>query len=376
MFKLIYPSKDATIYERQPYKNTGVDQILELLKNTEGNRATDQADSAYAWENTYNSRILIKFDITDISRSISRNEIHKNAQFFLSLNATEAISIPTNFTIYAYPLASDWENGNGSYYNRPETTNGVSWKYKTSKITGDSWTTSSYAGNTTGSWQTTAGGGTWYTGSMFTASQSIDLNIPDIRMDVSNIVRKWLSGSIPNNGFIIKYKDSDEASSKIFGSIKYFGRETHTIFIPRLETYWQGETFNGTGSYTEVSADDYVLYIKNIKENYKETEMTKLRLAARPRFPVKTYATSSAYKTEYRLPTSSYFSVIDVSSGDTIIPYSTFGTKVGCDSSGNYIHINMNSFLPERFYKLIFKVKKSVWEEKYIDDGYYFKVTR
>lgn len=373
MFKFIYPEKDSTIYERHPNRNTGVDQILELVKNVRGTRAQDQVDPTYTWGETYNSRILLKFNLNEISKSISSNTISKNCKFYISLRATEAVSTPTNFTIYTYPIASEWENGNGSYYNIPETTNGVSWRYKESKINDVKWLSGSYPVNVTGSWQTQPGGGNWYTN--FVASQSIDLQIPDIRMDVTNIVKGWISGSIPNYGFIIKYHDKDEANDKIFGSIKYFGKETHTIFIPRLETYWNGETINGS-NFTEINSNDYILSLKNIKESYKESETTKIRLSCRPRYPMRTYSTSSAYKKEYRLPTSSYFSIVDVSSGDTIVPFSEIGTQIGCDLSGNFININMNSFLPERYYKIIVKATHSSIDERYIDDGFYFKVIR
>jgi hypothetical protein len=95
----IYPLSDATIYEASESTvpglpnpsiiNTGLDAILDISKTF---------DSA---ENPYNSRALLKFDLTTISQSISAGQI-TNPKFYLSLYTTEAEEIPVNYTLYAY----------------------------------------------------------------------------------------------------------------------------------------------------------------------------------------------------------------------------------------------------------------------------------
>ncbi len=50
-------------------------------------------------------------------------------------------------------------------------------------------------------------------------------------------------------------------------------------------------------------------------------------------------------------------------------------TKVSCDNTSNYIYIDMNGFMPERYYRLQFKIKDG-FTEQYIDDDVYFKVVR
>jgi hypothetical protein len=50
----LFPSKDSTIYSKVQYKNTGLDEILELT--------VDTTSSQYP----YNSRFLIQFDSTEI----------------------------------------------------------------------------------------------------------------------------------------------------------------------------------------------------------------------------------------------------------------------------------------------------------------------
>jgi hypothetical protein len=52
----------------------------------------------------YNSRILIKFDLSSISSSIASNEI-TNPRFDLVLYETEAQQIPIEYTLYGYSVS-------------------------------------------------------------------------------------------------------------------------------------------------------------------------------------------------------------------------------------------------------------------------------
>lgn len=374
MYRTIYPSKDSTIYSQYPEKNAGVDEILEIGKSTSGAPSLEN-DNTVFYDATYNSRILIKFDLTDISASVVSGKINSNAQYFLTLKATEAVNLPVEYTLYSYPISGSWTNGTGFYNNNPSITNGTSWKYRNSKLDGTLWPTSSYAPNTTGSFGTIPHGGTWYTSSV--ASQSFNHSDPDVRMDVTRIVRSWLSGSIPNEGFIIKHSDSAENDTSILGNIQFFSKESHTIFIPRLEVYWDDSDLSGTGSFTEIGSEDFVLYSKNLRESYSDNEIAKVRFGVRERYPIQTYTTSSVYLTSKRLPTGSYFQIQDVVTDDVIIPFHVSGTKVSCDSNGNYIKLDCNSLMPLRYYKLVFKTEFDGGDTvRVIDEGHIFKIHR
>lgn len=377
MYKIIYPEKDATIYERFPEKNTGVDQILEIVKNTDGEFLPDQSSQYETWEDTYNSRILIKFDINTISSSISRGKIGINSKYYLSMFCVEGESLNTDYTLYAYPISGSWVNGNGSYYNKPETKNGVSWKFSQGKLSNIIWPTESYSSGVTGSWISYPGGANWYTSSLYLGSQSFSMSEPDIRMDITNMVNGWISGSIVNDGLILKYSESDEQSSTILGSLKFFSKETHTIFIPRLEILWSNESFDGTSSLSEVNTGSkYTCYPTNLKDTYRSGELQKIKLNVRPLYPSRDFGTGSIYNSpSYRLPSASYFSIRDISSGIDLIPFDYFGSKIGCDTNGNYLYLDTESFLPERYYELRIKVE-SPDEVKYFSDSYYFKIMK
>jgi hypothetical protein len=375
MIRHIFAEKDTTIYERWPEKNTGVDQILELTKTTEGYPVESNLEDEF-FPATYNSRILIQFSLSSISSSIVAGKISPNFTASLIVRATEAISLPLSYIVNANIISGSWTNGTGFFNNSPAITNGVSWKWRDGKLQGRLWETASLSGNSTSSYSDSPHGGVWYTGSGYAASQSFFQEVPDIRMDVTPLVRTWLSGSVPNNGMILKFPESVENDSSVLGSIKFFSKETHTVFMPRLEFAWDDSEQSGTGLFTQVSNEDFVLDIKNLRESYRDGEIAKMRFTVRDRYPTLTYATSSDYLTSKRLPTSSYYSVVDHWTEDVIVPFSN-GTKLSCDSNGNYFRIDMGSFLPERYYKFQIKSEFEGGDvSKITDDGFIFKVVR
>jgi len=374
MYKTIYPLKDSTLYSQANEQNTGVDQILEISKEAVGSPSLE-GDSTVYYAATYNSRVLIQFDLTDISSSVVSGKINSNARFYLNLRATEAIALPVNYTLYAYPVSGSWSNGRGFFNNNPIITDGVSWKYRDSKLDTKIWSTSSYNSTSTGSFGTIPGGGNWYTSSV--CSQSFNHELPDVRMDVTDIVKRWLSGSIQNNGFMVKLSDNIEQDTSVFGSIKFFSVESHTIFLPKLEVVWDNSDLSGTGSFTEVSSDDFVLYLKNLREGYKEQEKPKVRIGVRDRYPQQTYATSSNYLISKRLPTGSYFQIQDTETDEIIVYYDDIGTKINCDAQGNYFQLDCSSLMPERYYKVVFK---SIFDGgdtiRVVDENYIFRIQR
>jgi hypothetical protein len=67
-------------------------------------------------------------------------------------------------------------------------------------------------------------------------------------MDVTGAVKTWISGSggvtVPNNGFILKFSETDEADINQTGFIRFFSRETHTIYVPRILMLFDKSSFN------------------------------------------------------------------------------------------------------------------------------------
>lgn len=365
MIYSIYPFKDATIYEKTESMNTGLDAVLELSHEL---GATGSAN--------FNSRILMYFDTLDLQNQISSGKIPSSSNYFLSLKTTEVKEVPQEYSIIAYPISASWINGTGQYASRPNITDGASWKYRTSKEANLEWeVTQSLNANVTGSYSTNMGGATWWTYANTTCSESFYYESSDVYMNVSPIIKTWLSGSIVNNGIILKFDNTVETLPNYFSSIKFFSVESNTIYVPRLHVIWDDSTFL-TGSLTLINQDKISLNVK-LKKYYSKNEKAKIRIYANEKYPQKNYTTQSHHIVNYYLPSSSYYEIRDAHSDEIIIPFTENGTKISCDSTGSYFNLWMNSFQPERFYRILVKVETDNGNNIQIfDNNYYFKVTR
>lgn len=362
MILRFYPTKDTTIYEQYAEKNTGLDAILEISKTVVN------ADS-------YNSRILLNFDYPAISASIVSLGYNPNLfRYNLKMYVAEANEIPADYSLYCYPVSDSWNMGIGRFGNSPETTDGVSWTYRESSTNlSTAWSTGSLGANITASWATVEGGGTWYTSSA--ASQSYSYTTSDLDMDITTIVRDIQSGSFTFNGLILKKSDADEASSTTFSSLKFFSKDTHTIYLPVIEAKYDDSVNLNTLPLIDVTQDINLVSV-NLRSNYSENSTPLIRLSARYKYPVDTWGTSSGYLDRYRLPQGTQYAVYSAHSDDVMINFSDY-TKVSDDATSNYVKLHLDSFQPERYYRLMLKIPNSgstsyqVYDEKWI-----FKVTR
>jgi len=374
----IYANRDTTLYEKFPSKNTGIDQILELVKTTSGSRLDNLFQIG-----TYNSRILIDFsgpEFTALSQSIVDGNIGSTLRkFYLNMKSIYATDMPIDFTLYAYPVSESWNNGNGNYADIPETRNGASWYYSDDYDSATRWNTGSAASAHQLGIQEPLGGGTWITGSGYEGSQSFAYEAADVRMDITTIVDKWLDGTISNYGLILKQSYPAESSNSDSINIKYFSKDTHTIYAPKLEVVWRDHTITDA-TLTEVHQTNNggpVVFFKNIEEKYSEGSRVTFRVGARPKYPTKTYTTSSFYLNEtQRLSYTSSYAVCDANTDEIILDYDDTYTKLSVDSNGSYFTYWMNSLAPERYYKFKIRSKYADGTIKYFDNGYYFKVVR
>lgn len=365
MIYRIYGQKDSTIYEQDTRRaqNTGADEILEVTKFYD----EDTSEVLIG-----NSRILTQFDITSISESISNGDISSNCKFYLNLTSTEQNEVQSEYQLDVYPVSQSWSEGIGQYYYSPVVTDGVSWQYRNDSL----WTTGSFQSGTTGSYIFNAGGGTWYTSSVNNTSYSQTFNkyTNDLKVEVTQYVKDWMSGSRDNNGFIIKRPQSQESGSVKYGSSKFFSNETHTIYVPTLEVRWDDSSFD-TGSLSPLTDDNILLYCKNLLNEYKEPSKARIRLVGRERYPQRSFVDTYPYTTTKYLPQTTYYQVRDVETNLVLIPFDTSYTKVSCDSNGNYFDFWFNTLQPERFYQFEFRVDRTNGRKEYFG-GFVFKVIR
>lgn len=392
MYYFEYPKIDATIYEGSVTSsiNTGLDQILEINKNM--NSAGTTIDV---------SRVLIQFDYSYISSSVQSGIIPSDAKYYLNLYDASSTELAVEQTLFAYMISGSWNGGTGTKDRDPTISDGASWKYRDNDTTKTQWVSGS-----------DTQGGTWYTSSLnsgFNVSASVDLvyETKDIRMDVTSLVKNHIySGStFPNYGFILKRENVPTSQSihSIFdptlatgsaehdtshqGNLKFFSRETNTIFPPKLEVEWDDSSWN-TGSLSALSATDLdrlKIYFQNLKPEYKEKSKVKFRVVGRELYPTRGFDTTPAALTVKYLPSGSrtlqqgaYYSVKDAETEDVIIPFST-GSIISCDSTSNYFNLWMDGFQPERFYRFEIKVVSGSGAEQtsmIYDDEFTFKVVR
>jgi hypothetical protein len=372
MFRIFYAEKDATLHESAPAYNTGLDEVLEIGKRLD----------VYG-ENLVKSRSLLKFDMSEISASLSKyGKTVNDCKFMLQLYTAQAKNLPSEYSVYSKLVAQEWVNGTGATTSL--TIDGVCWD---EAYSGSNWISSSQQQSVGDSTLYISGsglGGSWmYQSSSINStaglinSESFSYRTTDLNLNVTDSIKIWLSGStgvpVPNYGFMIQMSDHDEANGNVQGYIAYFSRDTHTIYVPRLTMYFDNSAFT-TGSLTAANLESYVIYTK-LKPTYKDTEVAKIRIYARDKYPRKSPTNLFPIETVKYLPTTTYYAVYDAATDEAIIPYDNIYNKVSCDATSNYIYIDMNGFMPERTYRLEFKITDGITEQ-YINDDIYFKVVR
>jgi len=340
-------SKDASVYLQQPNQNTGLDEILEISKVYYGNIK----DVSHA---------LLKFDVGYISASISNNSISMSSAELI-LKETKSEEIPLEYIIYANPISGSWEMGTGTRFDNIST-QGVTWNYRE----GDSsleWLQNNFQTGTTASINNGVGG-TWYTS--YGASQTFSYQTSDINMNVISILRALISGSIINDGIILKYSTTNESDTADYGILKFFSKETHTIYQPKIRIGWNDSVFS-TGSLLALTSNYIKVGVTNLKKEYKVGTTAKIQVFGRELYPLKTFSNTFEYLTSTYLPSTTYYQIRDYASNDVIIPFSDY-SKVSCDSNGNYIKVNFSNWEANRVYKIEFKIDNNGSVEYFDND--------
>lgn len=375
----LFPLQDATLYSFYPIMNTGIDPIIEVGNLNVNTNPVPQV-----------FRYLVEFDQNEINNVI--DNIIGSTQFSSSLKnyIANAQGVIFDTEIEIFPISGSWNNGSGTYLDQPFTTNGVSWVNQTFEG-GKKWQITNYPTYVTASWSGSVnmGGGTWYTGSddpyntnlYVTQSYSLrskkDLNAP-----VTDIVKVWYSSSksignytyIENNGFIVKWEDSIEFSTKdaIQPIMQFYSVDTNTIYPPLLELKWDDSSFE-TGSLPPIQTTDLFVALDNNPGEFYLDSVNRFRLNVRPDYPTRIFLTQSIDTINHYLPEGSLYAIKDLDTNEYIIDFDSEFTKISCDNQSNYFDIYMNGLQPERYYQIL--IQTTISGSNIIkDDQYYFKV--
>ena len=347
-------SKDASIYLQQPNQNCGLDEILEISKVYYGN-VKDV------------SRALLKFDVGFLSSSLVDTSVSMS-EATLILKETKSEELPLEYTLYAYPISQSWQMGVGTRFDNVST-QGVTWNYREGDSNLEWLPIGVFTAGSTGS--QFGDGGVWY--SSYSTNQSFSYSTADISMNIKPMLQAWMSGSIPNEGLIVKHSFDVENDTEDYGIVKVFSKETNTIYQPKIRIGWNDQSFV-TGSLTELTSEDIKVNVVNFKKEYKLGTIPKIRLAGRELYPLKTFSDKFEYTNVKYLPTTTYYQIKDFNSDDVIIPFSEY-SKVSCDSIGNYIKLNLSNWEADRVYNIEFKVNIN-GNIQYFDEDVTFSIAK
>jgi hypothetical protein len=385
----IFPNKDATLYSLFPNMNTGLDEIVEATLTA----------FAYSDPNPQTSRFLINFSEDEIDYVISGSNsligITSSAQLLdnslwkanLQCFVATVTGLQSSTTVECYPVYGDWDMGTGRYLDDPISTNGTSWIWR-SYSGSNNWLTSGYPSNVTGSYNTDyapAGGGNWFTGSTISDFNSNTYPISasvtfgyyenkDLNFNVTNAIRARYTGAISADGFIIKQLVEFVDSKDVQPELKYFSRDTNTIYPPALQFSWRDYSFNtGSSTQTILNTLPATLTLAQNPGVFYSQSLNRFRINARPEFPVQLWETSSVYTNNFYLPTASYYAIKDLETNEYVVEFDTQFTQLSADNTSSYFDVYMNGLEPERYYTILIK-SNIAGTTQIFDDQYYFKV--
>lgn len=159
------------------------------------------------------SRILIQFPSNDILADRNNKLVGQSGsvEFILKLsNANQPDSAPDNLNLVVSPLSRSWQEGVGldmEGYNDYGYANWVS------ASDSQAWTTE--GGDIISSEE---------------IQKTLNLSTEDLELDVTEIVEKWLNGSLENNGLLVNLTSSQEDSTESFYTKKFFARRSQFFF--------------------------------------------------------------------------------------------------------------------------------------------------
>ena len=375
----IFPEKDTTIYSKYPDMNTGLDQILEI-----SNEKTLLSGST-----PYASRVLIKFPTDEIEgvlntivlSTVNTESINSTTPIIstnglysasLRLYLADASNLPDTYSLECYSVSQSWEQGTGRFLYNPYDKENATWINRDNT---NEWLTASFYTDTTASFQSqNPGGGTWWFG--YAGSQTFGINqSKDINLNVTNITDGYNSNTLINDGFLLKMTSNYELTNTSSYSLKYFSRDTHTIYLPQLEIKWDDSVYN-IGSLNVLTNENIAITLGNNIGKYNRNDVYRFRVNARDIYPARQFTTVSVYTLNKALPSSSYWALQDLDTGEYVIDFDPSCTKLSCDGSGNYFDMYMAGLQPERYYKILIKSSFENGSTVVYDNSYIFKLNK
>ncbi len=242
MYNVFTASKDTyitnkiiTTSTRATDANVGGATTLDLFKLYD--------ETVFAGETTPNelSRLLIKFNLDDISSSLSGKVDFSHSSFSATLKLHDVQGnqlAPSNFNVALFPLSQSFDEGKGkdvSAFSFLDRANWLTASYTTENIVWNS--SGAFSSGTMGESDidiidvASIGGTSTY----LVKSQQFILGSEDLVLDVTNIVSASMTGIIPDHGFLLAFSGSEEIDEKTRFVKRFAARHTKNPYIrPKL----------------------------------------------------------------------------------------------------------------------------------------------
>lgn len=254
-------SKDSTItntfkenlLNRAKDANMGASDVLEVFS-----LYSPRADGLV--EDPGTSRILIDFPVEKIKsdRESGRLPLSGNVSFVMKMfNTPHPFTLPDKFHLSVSPLSRSWEEGRGLDMEYYKDTGPVNW----------------ISASLSESWETE--GGDYY--DSLEKSQYFEEGTEDLEIDITDFVESWLTGSIENNGLMLKLSSSHEEEKRSYYTKKFFARGSQYFYKkPHIEARFDATVkddrnrFYNFNPFVDIEDNMNTLYIYNrFKGNLK-----------------------------------------------------------------------------------------------------------
>jgi len=170
------------------------------------------------------ARTLIKFDLTELSGLIYDEERipSTGVQYYLRMfDLGHDDTVPTSCDLFAFPLSRSWDEGTGQDIDKYRDYGYANW----------------LSASSTQTW--TATGSDFIESGYGSGSQHLDFGYENLEMEITDVVKNWLTGAIENYGIVLKLGDTEEDNGTDYFRKAFHSRESKYVDrIPYIEARW------------------------------------------------------------------------------------------------------------------------------------------
>lgn len=256
-------------------------------------------------------------------------------------------------------VSGSWDEGTGFFEQDLENSkDGATWQIRNDDD--DNWTFANGTASLGGS-----------TGSLV-ATQSFDWEPTDVRIDITNQVKAWLTGS-ENNGLLIKIPTVDEENAKVRSNLRFFSRNTHTIYPPTLEAVWNTQTMSiAPNCGLSPAPEEIDIFVPNMRPEMTTGSVHRVRFGVRSANVVKSFSKTAQFRSGFFLPSGSHIGIQDAATKAFVVPFDT-GSLLSADNTGSYFDLKIENMYINRTYKILVRTTKP-WGTEVVDTGHRFRV--